>query len=311
MSRLENKPTISIITACLNRADFIADAVESVLQQNYTEVEHLVIDGGSTDGTLEVLSRYPHLHVTSEPDQGVYDAWNKGLNLAQGQIVGFLNSDDLYAANTFYDIAQVFVNNPNLQALMGKARIFRQSHDQTQETILVSSTCPIDKLLQTVPLSRLWINAWFFRKSLFDQIGQFNWRYRLSSDREFLFRLAAEKIRYQRLEKIIYQYREHAGSLTFSNQEHNRLQSFKENLEIAERLLSEKSYPSEVRKASKFWHSRRALDLTAFYWRKRDLLSALRYALRGWRYNPSWPLFMMRKISPLTSDHPNIPDHTA
>ena len=64
----------SIITACLNRREFIGAAIESVLAQNYPEFEHWIIDGGSSDGTLEVLNRYPHLKVLSEPDRGVYDA---------------------------------------------------------------------------------------------------------------------------------------------------------------------------------------------------------------------------------------------
>src|SRR5271156_6128755 len=92
---------ISIITATLNRREFIGAAIESVLAQNYPEFEHWIIDGGSSDGTLDVLKRYPHLNVLSEPDRGVYDAWNKGIVRATGVVLGFLNSDDQYAPGTF------------------------------------------------------------------------------------------------------------------------------------------------------------------------------------------------------------------
>ena len=67
---------LSIVTPCLNRARFVQEAVESVLQQNYSQVEHIVVDGGSTDGTLDILRSYPHLHILSEPYRGMYDALN-------------------------------------------------------------------------------------------------------------------------------------------------------------------------------------------------------------------------------------------
>src|SRR4030066_1952836 len=94
-------PKVSIITPSYNRAGMIETAIQSVLSQNFPEVEHIIIDGGSTDGTLDVLKKYPHLRVVSEPDQGMYDALNKGLNLATGEIIGFLNTDDYYAPSVF------------------------------------------------------------------------------------------------------------------------------------------------------------------------------------------------------------------
>jgi glycosyltransferase involved in cell wall biosynthesis len=75
---MEERPLLSIVTACYNRAAFISRAVESVQAQNYPAVEHLIIDGASTDGTLDLLCRYPHLRVVSEPDRGVYEAFNNG-----------------------------------------------------------------------------------------------------------------------------------------------------------------------------------------------------------------------------------------
>ncbi len=75
----------------------IGQAVGSVIKQNYFPVEHIIVDGGSTDGTLDLLAQFPHLKVVSGPDNGMYDALNKGLKLAHGEIIGFLNTDDLYA----------------------------------------------------------------------------------------------------------------------------------------------------------------------------------------------------------------------
>ncbi|MDR1377034.1 MAG: glycosyltransferase, partial [Synergistaceae bacterium] len=89
----------SIVTVCLNAAPTLEQALKSVLAQPYPHLEYIVIDGGSTDGTLRILDKYKDrlTRVISEPDGGIYDAFNKGIALATGDIVGLLNADDQYA----------------------------------------------------------------------------------------------------------------------------------------------------------------------------------------------------------------------
>lgn len=91
--------TISVITVVFNNAPFIEHCIESVRDQSYGDVEHIVVDGGSTDGTVEILERHSHsiARWVSESDRGIYDAMNKGIGLSSGRVVGFLNSDDFYA----------------------------------------------------------------------------------------------------------------------------------------------------------------------------------------------------------------------
>jgi glycosyltransferase involved in cell wall biosynthesis len=89
-------PLVTVVTPSLNQARFVEDAVRSVLAQDYSRIEHVVVDGGSTDGTLDILARYDHLRWISEPDAGQADALRKGLELARGQIFGWLNADDVY-----------------------------------------------------------------------------------------------------------------------------------------------------------------------------------------------------------------------
>ena len=88
-----SRETFSIITPCLNARSFIAEAIESVLAQQIPDVEHIIMDGGSTDGTLEILKKYPHLVVVSGPDHGMYDAINQGIGISNGEWIGLLNAD--------------------------------------------------------------------------------------------------------------------------------------------------------------------------------------------------------------------------
>src|SRR5205823_2649626 len=89
-------PSISFITPSFNQARFIRDTVEGVLALALPDFEHIVIDAGSTDGTLDILKEYAHLQWTSEPDKGQSDALNKGIQRARGEMIGWINSDDFY-----------------------------------------------------------------------------------------------------------------------------------------------------------------------------------------------------------------------
>jgi len=108
-------PRFSIITVVYNAADSIASTLDSVIAQN-VDLEHLIIDGGSSDGTLDILHNYPHqdrLRIVSESDNGIYDAMNKGLRMACGQIIGILNADDFYANDQILcKVHGIFLNSP-------------------------------------------------------------------------------------------------------------------------------------------------------------------------------------------------------
>lgn len=109
---------ISIITVSLNSETFINDCLTSVNQQNYNDVEHIIIDGGSTDNTINIVKKYPHIKkIVSEPDKGIYDAMNKGIEIATGEIIGFLNSDDFYANNNVLsNVADIFKKQNHIDA---------------------------------------------------------------------------------------------------------------------------------------------------------------------------------------------------
>ncbi len=112
---------VSIITATYNRADTIKDTLESVLKQDYPDIEHIIIDGASTDHTLQVIAPYkrPALAVHSSPDKGVFDALNKGLALATGDIVGFLHSDDFFANDHIISMVVRTIKEQQVDAVFG------------------------------------------------------------------------------------------------------------------------------------------------------------------------------------------------
>ena len=112
-------PKISVITPSFNQGRFIEQTIQSVVSQGSNSFEHIVIDGGSTDETLEVLRRYPHLKWVSEADEGQSDALNKGFDMAQGEIIAWINSDDWYAPGTFHAVSKFFDENPNEDVVMG------------------------------------------------------------------------------------------------------------------------------------------------------------------------------------------------
>ncbi len=119
---MEKRPRISIITPSFNQGKYIAETIESVFNQQYPDLEHIVIDGGSKDDTLDILRRYPHLTVISEPDRGQADAINKGFRRATGQIWGFLNSDDTLLPNSLERVAREIDPVRGRHIVMGRCR---------------------------------------------------------------------------------------------------------------------------------------------------------------------------------------------
>jgi glycosyltransferase involved in cell wall biosynthesis len=112
-------PKISVITPCFNSMRTIAETLRSVSEQQYLNLEHIVIDGGSTDGTLELLRQAPGLTWTSERDGGIYDAINKGIRRASGEIIGILNSDDRYRPGALCQVGRAFAARREWDALFG------------------------------------------------------------------------------------------------------------------------------------------------------------------------------------------------
>ena len=150
LSRRENMnpyPLVSIVTPSFNSGRFIAETIESVRNQDYPSIEHIVIDGGSNDGTVEILKRFPQLHWVSEPDSGQSEALNKGFRFAKGEIIGWLNADDTYQPSTVSTAIHFLQENPSIDCVYSDVQVI----DDTGQLIGVSRSQPFDlwTLVQT------------------------------------------------------------------------------------------------------------------------------------------------------------------
>jgi glycosyltransferase involved in cell wall biosynthesis len=239
---------ISVITPCLNRRGFVAEAVESVSVQNYPDFEHWIIDGGSTDGTLELLRNYSHLKILSEPDRGVYDALNKGLRLATGDVIALLNTDDVFPLGTFNLCAELFRNSLGTMIVSGGCQIFRRENDGRETELHRYEDPRRYKLsLKNIATGLPIVNARFFRRSVFDRIGYFNLDYPIASDRDFLIRAALAALPDAPVARILYRYRWHSDSLTMNAGTDSLLQGMRDGLRIIERLSADQSLTDEQR----------------------------------------------------------------
>ena len=181
---------ISIITSTYNSEKTVKDTLDSILNQTYKDIELLIVDGKSKDNTLEIVRRYEKmfqgkLRYISEPDKGIYDAMNKGIRMATGDVVGILNSDDLYMDNkVLEDIANAF-NQNNVDAIYGNL-IFVEEHDT-------------NKVVRTWKGSQYYpesfLNGWhpahptfYVRREVYEKYGVFDISFNVSADFELMLR---------------------------------------------------------------------------------------------------------------------------
>lgn len=193
----------SIITVTLNSEKTIKETIESVIRQNHQNIEHIVIDGGSSDNTISIVQSYKK-HIStliSENDYGIYDAMNKGIDVSTGDIIGFLNSDDFYANNeVIYSVLKEFRNNPKIDACYSDLiyvdkfntskiiRYFKSS--RFKEGLFSKGWCPPHP-------------TFFAKRSVYESFGKFDTNYQISSDVDLMMRfLEKHKIKTQYIPEV-------------------------------------------------------------------------------------------------------------
>jgi glycosyltransferase involved in cell wall biosynthesis len=294
------RPRFSVITPCLNGARYVGEAIDSVLMQGYSDTEHIVADGGSTDDTLEILGRYSHLKVLSSPDRGMYDALNRALLVAQGELIGILNSDDCYADRVFPFVIEAF-RDVSVLALAGRAVTFRDAANGDQ--IVVNRITPVgNDVLFASTLGNPSINAWFFRPSVFAMIGLFDASYRVAGDREFMLRFALSGLRYAEAKELVCRYRIHPGSMTFGGSEESRESILREHNRMTDLYLAKPGLSKRARQLIRRTCTRDTLSGALHSARRHDVRKLIRHAVAGTRHDPVWPArFAKRAMNALAT----------
>ena len=180
---------ISLITVAFNSESTIRKTLESVASQKFKNLEYIVIDGASTDSTIKIIREYPQLasHLVSEPDLGIYDAINKGIRLASGEVIGILNSDDHYVTNEVLNqVSKYFSEDSELDALIGGVDFFKGDNISTPvRNYRLKYFKPWMFIFGLMPPHP----AVFIKKGAYEKIGLYKNNYKIAGDFEFLLRL--------------------------------------------------------------------------------------------------------------------------
>jgi glycosyltransferase involved in cell wall biosynthesis len=205
---MNKSPFLTIITVCLNSAKTIRHTFESVLAQNFSDFEYIVIDGGSTDGTIDIIKEYEEkfnirgidFQWSSGSDHGIYDAMNKGIALATGELVGIINSDDYYEKNAFVNLENTFKSEKNGDVYYGFMRVLFDGKE------LVTYRYNFDTFLlnpETGVYTSAQHSSCFAKKAVYESIGMFDTQFKIAADYDFLIRVAKNKLKFVAIDAIL------------------------------------------------------------------------------------------------------------
>jgi len=210
------KPLVSIITPSYNQVRYLEDTIQSVIQQDYPNVEYIVIDGGSSDGSLEVIEKYQDNLAwwVSEPDQGQADAINKGFRKAKGDIIAWLNSDDLYLPGAISSAVELFQNNPDSGVIYGNA-VSADADGRLLNELRFNSWGTLDFLQFNIICQP----AVFMKRSFVEKVGYLDPTYHFFLDHQLWIRLSREtKFVHQPEIWAVSRYHQDAKNVTLASE---------------------------------------------------------------------------------------------
>jgi len=197
------KPKVSIITPCFNSERTIRDTIESVLSQTYQNIEYVIVDGGSTDDTVNIIREYypvfnGRMKFVSEKDKGVYDAMNKGIKMSTGALIGIINSDDYYEPDAVETI-NGYMSEDKYQVIYGYCKVWNKGHltkvlknrhENLNNRMIPHPTC-------------------FVTRDIYRDFGLFLTAFRIANDYELMIRLyKSNKVKFTQVDKVIANFRE-------------------------------------------------------------------------------------------------------
>lgn len=226
------KPLVTIVTVTYNSELFLEETIRSVLNQTYDNIEYIIIDGGSTDKTLDIIKQYEDSidYFVSEPDNGMYDALNKSFRVVSGELVNFCNSDDVFYSNdSIKKIVDKYIQE-KFDCCYGYGELIDGSskHISYHYSLLF-------KKRYIITLGSFFIQPTFFwRKEIMQKSGFFDLKYKIASDRDFIGRIMLESNKIIRIEEVLTKFRKYGASFGDINAE----TSAKETLAIKNNFLS-------------------------------------------------------------------------
>ena len=225
-------PSITVVTACLDAAATIGECLESVRSQDHPAVEHVVVDGGSTDGTLELLAAAEGITWISEPDGGRPDAANKGVRISSGEIVAWLNADDRYEPGALRAVGEALAADPGAAWATGYCRIIDAAGNEIRKPVTAYKNLLLRHWTLPLYLTQNFVSdpATFVRRSALERVGPIDPRWRWSHDYDLWLRVAALGPPVV-LERELASFRMAAGSLSMTGFEGQ----FREHAEVARR----------------------------------------------------------------------------
>jgi len=190
---------------------FLEGCILSVLQQNYPTVEHIIIDGASTDNTRDILKRYPHVRWISEPDRGMSDALNKGVRLATGEIIAQCNADDLYLPGAFRVVEALFEQHPDVDVFYGD---YRETDELGRPLRIRRETHFSPTVLRWLHVCLVPTPSAFCRRRIYANSFEFDETFRFAMDYDFFRKALDRGVRFKHVSVLFADFRRHGGSLT-------------------------------------------------------------------------------------------------
>ena len=287
-------PIITVVVFVRNAVSTIARALDSVVAQMQPGVELLVLDGGSVDGTVELIKRYED-KITfwrSAPDGGPTAAINEGVARASGEIICLLPADDWLEPGALKAVAGEFATDPDLDVLSCGTRIVHFEPDgEMRVDALFNNSAILEFSMDNIVRFPLTAGR-FIRRRVYQQFGNHDVHYRIGSDLDFLVRVCAAGLKAKVLEQVAYTYRRHALSMTLSGNPEMVFLMMSDEVEIAESCLSRSGLSAVNRRALVGLHGRASTRLAWMLLTRGRAGEALRALGRAWRLNLLWPLLV-------------------
>lgn len=303
-------PKISVVMPVLNREDTLEKAIRSVIDQQYENIEFIILDGGSTDKTIEIIKHYEQ-HLTywhSKPDAGAPDATNRGIEKATGDLVTIFMADDWYEPGIFQKMGEAYQANPDADIFTCAGRIVQYDENTAsyQALLTYSTAKQLNLSLYNVCFAVSAICCRFIKKSLYDRIGLFvpfdsAGKLFLTNDKEFLLRAIFHHAKDVFVNQIGHTYFAHKESFSFSRNRRHAMKHCQEHMEIAETYLKKKNVSKRQKFFLMYWYNDQSARLFLYHLLSGDFFPAMVTAKNGLkRYHVIWPVIFIYTFVKIT-----------